>query len=161
MALRTWSPTPADAAALAAAWADPEIARWTAVPDDASSAAATRWIAVVAAPSVDAPSLDLVIIDPAQPATVLGEVGLVVVDRARRLLEVGYWIAAPHRGQGRAAAAVDQAVTWVLDPSVGWATVIARVDPANPASGAVARRSGFGPAGSLADGRVLWRRDAP
>jgi RimJ/RimL family protein N-acetyltransferase len=43
VALRPWRP--ADAPALAAAWADPDIARWTAVPEDRSVEAAARWIA--------------------------------------------------------------------------------------------------------------------
>ena len=42
--LRPWRA--ADARALAAAWADPEIQRWTAVPDARGVGDAARWIAV-------------------------------------------------------------------------------------------------------------------
>src|SRR5690606_38694585 len=83
--LRPWRPTPGDVAALAAAWADPEIAARTAVPDDRSTAAAARWLRGEPGRRATGTCLDLVVaplVEPEMPApwwdrdAVLGEVGL-------------------------------------------------------------------------------------
>ena len=70
--LRPW--TIGDAAELVAAWADPDIVRWTGVPDQRDLPAAERWIAGELARRQRGMALDLVI---EVGGAVVGEVGLV------------------------------------------------------------------------------------
>jgi RimJ/RimL family protein N-acetyltransferase len=127
-----------DAADLVAAWADPDIQRWTGVPERHDHAAAQRWIAGDEARRERGLSLDLVV---ARGDVVAGEVGLSSFDRALATAEVGWWTAPALRRQGVATAAASLLVEWAT-ACLGLATVIARCDPANPASLTVARRSG-------------------
>ena len=64
-----------------AAWADPEIQRWTGVPERRDLAAAERWIAGDEARRERWLSLDLVV---DLGGAVAGEVGLSAFDRAAR-----------------------------------------------------------------------------
>ncbi len=155
--LRAWG-RPGDADALAAAWSDPEVARWTAVPEDRSVAAAARWISGEAARRESGVALDLVLHLLDRPDGVLGEVGLVVVDAERGVAEVGWWLAPTARGSGLAAAAVRCLTRWALG-ELGMRRLLARTHPDNPTAGRVAARSGWRRAGDLAEGRVLWVAD--
>jgi ribosomal-protein-alanine N-acetyltransferase len=141
--LRPW--TAGDAAALSAAWGDPEVARFTGVPADRSEAAARRWIEGDGARRAAGRSLDLVVDVDGQVA---GEVGL--VDRPGRpgVAEVGWWIGPAHRGRGLAARAVRLLAGWALG-ALELSALEAVCDPANPASAAVARRAGFTPDGAI------------
>jgi RimJ/RimL family protein N-acetyltransferase len=143
--LRPWRPE--DAEALAAAWADPEIARWTAVPADRSVEAAGRWIAGWDERRRRGLALDLVVTPAADDATVLGEVGIAFVTTPPTL---GWWVVPTARGQGVATAAVRRFV----EEFVTVAEVVADVDEANPASIAVARAAGFE---SVTRGRMVLR----
>jgi len=135
--LRPWRP--ADAGALARAWADDEVARWTGVPERTDRAAALRWIAGDADRRARGLALDLVV---EVAGAVAGEVGLSGFDAGSRTVEVGWWVAPSHRGRGLATRAAGLVAAWaVAELSVDMA--IARCDPANPASGAVARAAGF------------------
>ena len=132
--LRPWRP--ADAPALAAAWADPDIARWTAVPEDRSVEAAARWIAGWDDRRRRGLALDLVVTAADDDATVRGEVGVAFVTDPPTM---GWWVLAPARGRGVATAAVRR----FLDEFLPVDDVVAEVDEANPASIAVARAVGF------------------
>lgn len=134
--LRPWQPH--DASALAEAWADPEIQRWTGVPEPRDRAAATRWIAGDEVRRARGLSLDLVV---DRAGAVVGEVGLSAFDREAGTAEIGWWTAADHRGTGVASAAGRLLVGWAHE-GLGLASVLARCAEANPASLAVARRSG-------------------
>ena len=134
--LRPWCPD--DAPALVAAWADPEIQRWTRVPAVRDRAAAERWIADDGGRRQRGFSLDLVV---ECGGVVAGEVGLSSFDRAAGTAEIGWWTAAEHRGQGVASTAGALVVGWALE-ALHLVSLIARCDVANPASVAVARRSG-------------------
>jgi RimJ/RimL family protein N-acetyltransferase len=133
--LRPWHPD--DAAALVAAWADPEIQRWTGVPEVRDLAAAVRWIAGDDVRRERWLSLDLVV---ERGGEVAGEVGLSSFDREGGTVEVGWWTAPDHRGRGVASAAAGLVVAWARAHLA--LEVIARCDTANPASVAVARRAG-------------------
>jgi RimJ/RimL family protein N-acetyltransferase len=147
--LRPW--TTADAPALAAAWADPEIACWTGVPPVRDVAAALRWIEGDARRRAAGLSLDLVVEEAGAVAgEVAGEVGLVGLEQGRQRGEVGWWIGPDHRGRGLATRAVRLLVGWALGP-LGVGVLEARCHPDNPASGGVAEAAGF----TLVDG--LWR----
>ncbi len=158
VALRPWGANPADADVLAQAWVDPEVARWTAVPEDASVEAAARWIAGEGARRDAGIALDLAIADPIDPTIVLGEVGLVVVEPERQWAEIGYWVLADRRGQGVASAALGLFTKWVLAEQPV-KRLFARTRSANPAAGAVARAAGYDNAGELEEGLNVWVRD--
>jgi RimJ/RimL family protein N-acetyltransferase len=135
--LRPWRP--GDGVALAAAWADPEVARWTGVPAAPDPTVAERWIAGEADRRARGLALDLVI---ERDGEVVGEVGLVNVDEQPGTAEMGWWVAPEHRGQGVAATAAHLVASWAVE-ELSVSAVVARCHPDNPASGAVARAAGF------------------
>lgn len=150
LVLRAWSA--ADAVALAAAWADPDIIRWTGVPERCDATAAALWIAGEADRRARGLALDLVIdID----GEVRGEVGLARLDPQRRTADMGWWVDPAHRGQGLAARAARLLAQWALSELVV-DSLTARCHPDNPASGAVARGVGFSPVGASGE-LVVWR----
>ena len=155
--LRSWRVE--DAPALAGAWSDDEVRRFTRVPDPADEATAARWIAGVARRWADREALDLVV-SSVEDDTVLGEVGLGPFDAGRNAAALGYWVAVDARGRGVATAAARLLAGWALDPEgLGLAALVATTDPANPASAAVLRGSGFVPLADR-DGRHHWVRRA-
>lgn len=147
VALRPWAATDADVAVLAEAWADPEIQRWTAVPQRRDEEAARRWLEGTPKLRAAGLSLDLLVVavDDGRP---LGEVGLSGLDDAAGTGEVGWWVLAGERGSGLAARAVRLLAEWALAPPLALTTVLADVDPTNVASLRVAERAGFSPSGN-------------
>lgn len=137
--LRPWRSD--DAATLAAAWRDPDIARCLALPDPRDEAAARRWISGRERAWTQGRSVDLAVVDPGSDG-VFGEVGLSSFDTTRRAALIGWWLAAEWRGQGRAREAVRLVVDWVLGEGLLLA-VFAEIDCDNPASLAVARHAGL------------------
>lgn len=137
LTLRPWRP--ADAGALEAAWSDPEIARWTAVPDEPSHALAGRWIEGDADRRARGLSLDLVI---EVAGAVVGEVGLSSIDVCSRTAEIGWWVAPEHRGEGLAATGASLVARWAIE-ELCVDTVVARCALGNPASSVVAQAAGF------------------
>jgi RimJ/RimL family protein N-acetyltransferase len=137
VALRPWRAS--DAGALAAAWADPEIQRWTAVPAARAVDDAARWIDGWDARRERGIALDLVICGAADDSAVLGEVGFVVTTTGAAGL--GWWVAAEHRRQGIATRAVTLLAGWCRE--VAALEPVADVDPANEASARVARTAGL------------------
>ena len=134
--LRPWRQS--DVTALVAAWADPEVQRWTGVPERRDPAAAERWIDGADERRRRWLSLDLVVDCGGE---VVGEVGLSSFDSAAGTAEAGWWTAAPARGQGIATTATTLLVGWATTV-LGLDEVVARCDPANPASRIVAERAG-------------------
>jgi RimJ/RimL family protein N-acetyltransferase len=157
VALRRWGEAPGDvehdAAALAAAWADPEVARWTAVPEDRSVAAARRWIAGEPERRSRRLAVDLVV----GGREVLGEVGLTRFDDAGRA-ELGFWLAPQARRRGLATAAVTEVTRWALT-DLGLRKLWARTDPGNDRAAQVLVRAGFTRKGE-AGPSVVWTADA-
>lgn len=137
--LRPWRVT--DAPALVAAWRDPVIGDRLSVPEPADEASAARWISQREQAWADGRSVDLAVTDPPS-GKVIGEVGLSQLDPVRRAALVGWWIAQDWRGQGRAGEAVRLVVDWALSEGPLEA-VMAEIAADNPASAAVARRSGL------------------
>ncbi len=135
LVLRPWRLE--DAPALVAAWADPEIQRWTGVPDRRDLEAAERWIAGDDERRRRWLSLDLVA---ERDGDLVGEVGLSSIDRAAGVAEIGWWTAAGRRREGVASTAAGLVVPWASERLR--LTCAARCDPANPGSVAVAERAG-------------------
>lgn len=157
VALRPWTASARDVAALVAAWSDPVLAAANGVPDDASPAAAARWLRGDAARRAAGACLDLVV----GPATggdeVLGEVGLRNIDPDRRRAEISWWVAADARGRGVAAASARLLADWALSEQGDLDQVWARIDPTNTSSARVAAAAGLVELGSAA-GSVVWAR---
>ena len=160
IALRPWTAATGDVAALVRAWSDPAVAAFTAVPEDGSAAAAARWLRGDPGRRAAGRCLDLVVGPLDGGSAVLGEVGLRHVDRVRRRAEIGWWIAAEHRGHGLASVATRLVAGWALAHAGGLDHVWARVDAANVASARVAAAAGFRALGR-ADGCVVWARSRP
>ena len=149
--LRRW--TAADAAALADAWQDEEIARWTGVPADRSEDAARRWISDEGRRLTLVQSVDLVV---EVGGTVVGEVGAVTGDRDQTVAEIGWWIGPGHRRRGLATRAVRLFVPWFFGMWGVTDLLVARCHPDNPASSAVARQAGFTEREPDAAGTRVW-----
>ena len=160
--LRPWRAGDAgDAAALAAAWADPEVAAHAAVPADAvesrpppGGSPARPSGAAQAGPRPG----DLGTSGPAPGAggSVLGEVGLAHLDGAGRA-EVGFWLAPAARGRGVATAAVRLLTAWARARAegLGLRQLWARTTPGDERAAGVLRRAGFGEQGE-AGGTTVW-----
>jgi RimJ/RimL family protein N-acetyltransferase len=151
VALRAWAA--GDESALVAGWADPEVQRWTGVPQHREAAHARAWIDGEASRRSAHLALDLAITD-AATGGVLGEVGLARFDRTRRLAEVGYWLLPGERGRGAATAALQLLVPWAFG-ALDLGQVFARIEPANEPSAGVVRAAGFVRKGN-ADGFEVW-----
>ncbi|MDY7101120.1 MAG: GNAT family N-acetyltransferase [Actinomycetota bacterium] len=138
VALRPWRQ--ADAPSLAAAWADPEIRRWTEVPPDTSEAFARRWIAGEAERRRRGLAVDLVMTPVDDEDRVAGEIGLVMAGRGAA--EMGYWTASDRRGLGYASRGAGLVRAWALH-TLGVTELVAKADPGNRTSATVARNAGF------------------
>ena len=160
LVLRPWGTSPGDPDSLTAAWDDPDVARWTGVPEPHDRPAAQRWIAGEQARRDAGLVLDLVVADAADPAVVHGEVGLVLVEPGRGWAEVGFWLFPAARGRHRAARALALLADWALG-STQVRRLFARTAADNPAAGRVAEAAGFRLAGEAADGVRVWIRDRP
>jgi RimJ/RimL family protein N-acetyltransferase len=148
--LRHWRPE--DAPALAAAWADPDVARWNQPPAGLDAA---TWIAGIEERWDRRLALDLVIIP-----GVAGEVGLsgFTTDPARA--ELGVWVSAAHRRTGVASEAVRAVTAWALDPDgLALDQLWARTDPANAAAEALFDRLGWDRLGA-SGGKTIWSATA-
>jgi len=124
---------------LAAASLDPDVLRWTRVPDDNDADAMREWIGGWR--SGPGEELHLVVAD-AAGGGLLGAVGIVRFDRDERRCEIGYWLAAGTRGRGVAARAVTLLSGWIF-ASLPVDRIGIAAERGNDASGAVAERCGF------------------
>lgn len=138
-ALRPWRDS--DQAALVAACQDPEIVRWTRVPEnygprDAKAYLLQRYdmlFAGVAAPFA---------IVRAPDEEVVGSISLLRLAWEHRRAEVGYWLAREARGHGHATRAVRLICAWGF-AALGLERIELLAATGNAASQAVAQRSGF------------------
>lgn len=142
--LREWRA--ADAGQLSAAWADPDVRRWTSPPPEPSEALAASWISGERERRARGLALDVVIAVAGPEAddagVVVGEIGLSSFNAKRRAVLVGYWLAPSHRGSGFASAALAQVAGWA-GMHLGVQHLLAQCDVGNAASIAVAQRAGF------------------
>ena len=156
--LRPWGAGEDDPAVLAAAWADPDVARWTSVPPDHSVEAACTWIRGEEARRARGLAMDLVISQLHEPRVIHGEIGLVMVDADKGWAELGYWLGSESRGAGRAGAAASLFAEWVLR-ELPVKRLFARTQPDNPGAGRVAEAAGLVLAGVLETGTQVWISD--
>jgi RimJ/RimL family protein N-acetyltransferase len=130
-----------DAAALVAACRDPEIPRWTRVPEPYGEADARGWLEQEAQGRARGELLGLLAVDPGDDR-LLGSVGIVHIDREEGRCELGYWMAREARGSGIATRAVRMLADWIF-ATLPVDRIEIHVEPANWASRRVAERAGF------------------
>jgi RimJ/RimL family protein N-acetyltransferase len=117
--------TLADAPAIAEACADPEIPRWTFMPEGLTVPQARDWIERDVATNQFA-----------------GQVGIGHLDWEQQVGEIFYWLAAGARGRSFANRATKLVAQWAF-VVLNVARIEITVDPANLASQRVAVAAGF------------------
>jgi RimJ/RimL family protein N-acetyltransferase len=149
--LRGWRP--ADAAAVHRACQDADIQRWTNVPVPYRLSDAEWFVGNAPAAWASDRQAPLGIFD-LHTGELLGSNGLVLIDRAAGVGELGYWTAPWARGRGVAERSSRAVARWALGNGpgqLGLARLVWRADPGNHASRLVALRAGFRMEGLLRD----------
>jgi RimJ/RimL family protein N-acetyltransferase len=147
--LRPWLPDDADA--VHRACQDPEIQRWTMVPRPYLREHAEAFVTAQTAQAwMTGTSAPLGVFDAATGA-LLGSNGLITLDVAHRVGEVGYWVAPWARRRGVATNATRATARWCLD-ALGLERISWRAELGNYASRLVAERVGFAFEGVLRNG---------
>jgi RimJ/RimL family protein N-acetyltransferase len=131
----------ADLPAIVAACQDPEIPRWTRVPEPYGDSEARSWFEQEAAQRARGEQLGLLIVDPGN-GRLLGSVGIVHVDQQEGRCELGYWMARDSRGRGLATRAVRLLSGWTFE-NLSVDRIEIHAEPENAASRRVAERAGF------------------
>lgn len=132
---------PDDVDAIVAACQDPEIPRWTQVPQPYTRDDAAGWIATHDAVRAAGEEAPFAIVDPDSDA-LLGSAGYTRFDWDHAVGEIGYWVAAWGRRRGAATAATRELAAWGF-AVLGLERVEVWVHPDNAASLRVAARAGF------------------
>jgi RimJ/RimL family protein N-acetyltransferase len=139
-ALRPWRDS--DLPQLVTICQDPEIARWTRVPErfgeaDARAYLLSRYDAVLS--GVTAP---FAVVDADDDTHVLGSTSLFRINWDHLRGEVGYWLGREARGRGHGTRAVGLICRFGFE-SLGLERIELYAGTENPASQRVAERSGF------------------
>lgn len=136
---------------------DPETVRWMAIEllytlEDARgfiSGTARAWEEREAAHFVIA----------GRDGRLIGYLGVLSVEKAMRVVEIGYWVAARERGRGVATSALQLALHWVTE-AIAPERIELGLLSGNEASRAVAEKTGFEfdrsePSGKQLDGEPV------
>jgi RimJ/RimL family protein N-acetyltransferase len=138
IALRPWQD--ADIDVVVAIWRDPDVVRFTRVPDPCSEADARAWIDAQPGRLEGGEGVALAITW--SGGAPLGSIGVRVDPGDRDIAEAGYMVAPAARGRGLATTALRLASRWaVRDLGIARVHLTTHVD--NPASQRVAERAGF------------------
>jgi RimJ/RimL family protein N-acetyltransferase len=130
-----------DIPAIVAACQDPEIPRWTRVPEPYGEADARGWLEQESRGRSRGELLGLLVVDHADDH-LLGSVGIVHLDHEERRCELGYWVAREARGRGVATRAVRMLSAWAFE-NLPADRIEIHAEPENAASRRVAERVGF------------------
>lgn len=133
-----------DVPALVAHCQDPEIQRWSRMPNPYGEDQARAYLRRTIDGRVTGTRTSFAIVDAGGDDQLIGAVGLNVIDWRQRAADIGYWLAAAARGRGMATRAVELLVGWAFGP-LGLERLELRAEFANHASRAVAERAGFAP----------------
>ncbi|HSO98331.1 MAG TPA: GNAT family N-acetyltransferase [Solirubrobacteraceae bacterium] len=152
--LRRWRES--DLEALVAACRDPEIIRFTRVPEHYDAATGRAYIRTRAQAALEGIAASLAIAATDDEERLLGSISLFAFSLRHRRSEVGYWIARPARGKGYATAALNGICRWAFD-AAGLERIELRAATINPISQQVAERAGFQREAVL---RRAWRDKA-
>ena len=152
--LRPWRHSDADL--LLRGWLDPTVAKWNAVPEDATLEHAQRWIGGWGERHRVGLAIDFVICDAAQDDHGVGEVGLAEFDDMHGSAEIGFWLLPEARSRGLATDAVSLVAEWATT-RIGVRLLYARTHGDNGDSQGVLDRAGFTAKGHAGDGRLVWK----
>ena len=141
MLLRPWSAEDLPDGLMA--FADPSVLRFSWVSSAPFTEADARaFFTAQAEAHARGEEVQLAIVDPSAPATVLGSVSLYEVDLARGRAMLGYWLTSAARGRGRASEATRLLAGWGFE-RLGLSRVALTCGPDNRDSQRVAERCGF------------------
>jgi len=136
--LRAWRPGDAKAAA---AWgSDPEILRWTSVPEGRDERGVRMFHLSTEALRRSGEAIHFAIVDAHD--TVLGSCDIRVNRYDPKIVELGYLLDAAGRGHGLATASVRLMASWAAE-TLGVARIQVLCHPDNERSHRVAERAGF------------------
>ena len=130
-----------DIPAVVRACQDPEIPRYTRVPDNYTEAEARLFFSVADRRRDAGESLDLMVVE-APDGRVLGSIGLHMVPGDAHRAQIGYWVAASARGRGVATRAVGLLSRWAMQ-ELRLERLDLRTLPENERSQRVAEAAGF------------------
>jgi RimJ/RimL family protein N-acetyltransferase len=138
---------------------DPEVVRYTRVPDPMPDGWLKTWLARYEAGEHDGTCAGFAALD--ESGRFVGIALAPEIDRVAEQVELGYVVARWARGRGVAGAMLQQLTTWAFDV-VGAQRIVLIVDVDNAASSRVAARAGYAREGVM---RSLFikegvRRDA-
>jgi ribosomal-protein-alanine N-acetyltransferase len=131
----------ADIPALVAICQDPEIPRWTRVPDDYTEENAREWARQAVADEEKGAGLHLLVAD-AETDAPIGSAGIVDVDWEESRCEIGYFLAREVRGRGLMTRAIRLLCGWIFD-NLPIERIEIHAEPENRASRQAAERAGF------------------
>jgi RimJ/RimL family protein N-acetyltransferase len=137
-ALRPWRDS--DVPALVLACRDPEIVRWTRVPENYGESDARAFLLYRYDALLAGSTAPFAIVS--GEGRLLGSVALMRLDWFHRRGEVGYWLAVQARGQGHATRAVEMICEWGVR-TLGLERLELYAAVQNRASQRVAERAGF------------------
>ncbi len=136
--LRPWRDS--DVRAVAEACQDPEIARWTTVPDDYSEADARAFLLYRYDALLAGTTAPFAVVSPDDQ--LLGSIALMRIDWQHARGEAGYWLARGARRQGHATRALALVCRWGF-ARLGLGRIELFAATGNGASQGVAERAGF------------------
>ncbi|HZW42754.1 MAG TPA: GNAT family N-acetyltransferase [Agromyces sp.] len=146
----------ADTAAIVAACQDPEIPRWTRVPEPYDEETAAEWAVESKRQQESGTGLHLVIVD-AETDDILGSIGIQEIERDEGRCDIGYFLAPEARRRGVMTSAVRLLGRWVFD-NLPVERVQIKIQQQNAASRAVAERAGYTFEGVLRSHTVIKGR---
>ncbi len=120
---------------------DPEIPRWTRVPEGYDTETAREFARRAREQATKAQGLALVVAD-AGDDSLLGSCGVIAMVAEEQRCEIGYWLAPWARGRGAMTRAVRLLCRWLQD-ELGMERIAAGAEPGNDRSQAVLERAGF------------------
>jgi RimJ/RimL family protein N-acetyltransferase len=139
-ALRPWRD--GDLSELVAACQDPEIPRWTSVPERYGEAEARAFLLQRYDAIRGGTTAPFAIVSHPRLEELLGSISLMRVSWEHSRAEVGYWLSARARGRGHATRAVRLICRWAF-AALGLERIELLAATSNPASQRVAERCGF------------------
>jgi RimJ/RimL family protein N-acetyltransferase len=137
----------ADIPAIVAAVQDPEIPRYTRVPDPYGDEEARQWQRMASTGLRTGSDLPTLIVD-ADEGRLLGAVGLHNLDPESGRCSAGYWVAATERRRGVARRALTLLCRYAFD-ELDVQRIELWIEPGNAASLRVAEAAGFAREGLL------------
>ncbi|MGW2302854.1 GNAT family N-acetyltransferase [Streptomyces sp. NPDC001809] len=138
--LRLRNFVPADADAVYALCQDPDIRRWTVVPDPYTRQDAELFLNHLVPDGWREDTEYAFAVEPLAGGALLAAVSL--TSRGMGVWEVGFWLAGEHRGHGYMTETVRAVAHWAFT-GLGCTRLVWRAEVGNTGSRAVAERVGF------------------